>query len=63
MRDTLKLNVFVAIGKEQKGHEIKYDDNIKFISTGKRTYEIDKIRICPNIKSGEEALDDLRDLK
>lgn len=58
--DTLTLSVFVAVGKEQKGHEIKLDSNVKYISTGKMTYEIFNIGNCGNVKSGKEALDELK---
>ena len=55
-KDTLILSIYVSIGKEQKGNEIKYDTNIKFISIGKSTFEINKLSICGKIKSGKEAL-------
>jgi hypothetical protein len=61
--DTLKVRIFVSYRKKQKPYEIKYDNNIKFISTGKKTYEIDKIKICENVGSGERVLEDLRNLK
>lgn len=55
--DTLTLNVYVSVGKEQKGHEIEFDASIKFVSTGELMYEINKIGNCGDIKSGKAALD------
>jgi hypothetical protein len=57
--DTLTVRVFVAVGKEQKGHKINLDSNVKYISTGELTYEISNIGICGNVKSGKEALGEL----
>lgn len=59
-KDTLILSIYVSFGKEQKGYEIKHDTNIKFISIGKTTFEIIKIGICGNIKSGKEALNQFK---
>jgi hypothetical protein len=58
--DTLQLKISVCFGESSNFFNIKLNDGITFISTGKMVYQIDKIEKCKQVYSGDAALKQLK---
>jgi len=61
--DTLELKVFISLTNKHKEFTIPIKSDIKFVMVGKRKLETEKLGVCPNVYSGEDALEHLKHLK